>query len=298
MDVNQLKYFIAVAQTLNFSEAARRNGVTQPSISHYIGELEKQLGAQLFIRSRRSVAITDAGREFLPYAVEMVEIAEKAAHRIKRMENGSSGRVSIAALTTSSEVLSRCLTAFAHKWPDIMVDINFNSGRSQVIVMNEARYDFHFAVREMVPAGDTFESIISYIDHLCVAFPAGHPMAGAPLDFSKLADERFIGVSESDSPALYNTIMSVCTARNYTPNIVCQYDRPEAVLFSVGTGMGISIIPEAFSKVFYSENVSFTRIPGEDAIRIYVVAWRKNIVNPAARLFLNVVREVIAQTDI
>ena len=179
-----------------------------------------------------------------------------------------------------------------------MVDINFNSGRSQVIVMNEAKYDFHFAVREMVPAGDTFESIVSYIDHLCVAFPSNHPLAEKPLDFSKLANERFIGVSEGDSPALYNTIMNVCTARGYTPNIVCQFDRPEAVLFSVGTGMGISIIPEAFSKVFYSENVSFTRVPGEDAVRTYVVAWHKNITSTAARHFLDVVREVIARNPL
>ena len=79
MDINQLKYFISVAQTLNFSEAARRNGLSQPAISHHIGELEKQLGCQLFVRSRRSVTMTDQGREFLPYAADMVETAEKAA---------------------------------------------------------------------------------------------------------------------------------------------------------------------------------------------------------------------------
>jgi DNA-binding transcriptional LysR family regulator len=66
MDINQLKYFIAVAQTLNFSEAARRSGISQPSISHSISELEKQLGAQLFIRSKRNVMITDAGRSCCP----------------------------------------------------------------------------------------------------------------------------------------------------------------------------------------------------------------------------------------
>ena len=66
MDMNQLNYFISVAQTLNFTEAAKRNGITQPSISHHINELEKQLGARLFLRDRRSVTLTDAGREFLP----------------------------------------------------------------------------------------------------------------------------------------------------------------------------------------------------------------------------------------
>lgn len=96
MDMNQLNYFISVAQTLNFTEAAKRNGITQPSISHHINELEKQLGARLFLRDRRSVTLTDAGREFLPYAMEIVETAQDAICRVKQTEDGSKGHISIA----------------------------------------------------------------------------------------------------------------------------------------------------------------------------------------------------------
>lgn len=292
MDINQLKYFISAAQTLNFSEAARRNGISQPTISHNIGELEKQLGAKLFERSRREVSITPAGRELLPRAVEIVEIAEKAAFRIKQMEDGRQGHLSIAALTTSSAMVSRCLAEFAKRWPDIMVDINFTSGRSQVLAINEAKYDFHFAVKEMLPKDSNFESIVSHTDHLCVAIPEGHPLANEPLDFSKLQGERFIGVSETDGPALHGEIAALCEARNYRPNVVCKFDRAEAVLLSVGAGLGISIIPEALSRVFYSEHVVFKRIPGKDTLRTYIIAWRKNMQNPSAKLFLDVVQEL------
>lgn len=295
MDINQLKYFISVAQTLNFSEAARRNGISQPAISHHIGELEKHLGCQLFLRSRRSVTMTQQGREFLPYAVQIVETAEKAAFQIRQREEGVDGHVTIAALTTCSHVLSRCLARFAEQAPDVSVDISFTSGRSQVIAMNEERYDFHFAVKEMVPAGETFDSLASYVDHLCVAFPAGHPLANEPLDFSRLKEERFVAVSESDGPALYSEVMKACRLRGYTPNVCYQFDRAEAVMLAVGAGLGISIIPEAISKVFYSENVVFRRIEGEDAVRNYVVAWRRELLNPAARLFLKTVREVLEQ---
>ncbi|MBO4676653.1 MAG: LysR family transcriptional regulator [Oscillospiraceae bacterium] len=292
MDVTQLKYFIALAQTLNFSEAARRCGITQPSMSHSIVELEKQLGSPLFVRSRKGVTITKAGRELLPSALEIVDIAEKTAFRIHQMEHGKTGSVSISALTTSSAVLSKCLTAFSKRHPDILTDITFTSGRSEVLAMNEAKYDFHFAVQEMVPAGETFDSLVSHVDHLCVAFPVDHPLANESLDFSKLAGERFIAVSESDGPALYNEIRRVCEARSFTPNVVCQYDRAEAVFLSVGAGTGIAIVPEALGSVFYSENVKLVRIPGSDAIRTYVVAWPRNITNPAAKLFLEVIREL------
>ena len=68
MDITQLKYFITVARTLNFSEAARRMGVTQPLISHHVNELEKQLGGKLFTRSRHKVTLTEAGERTIRYA--------------------------------------------------------------------------------------------------------------------------------------------------------------------------------------------------------------------------------------
>ena len=294
MDINQLKYFISVAQTLNFSEAARRYGLTQPSISHHIGELEKHLGARLFLRDRRSVSLTEEGLEFLPYALEMVETAERASFHIRQMEQGRSGHISIAALTTCSAVLSRCLAEFSAAYPDITVDISFNSGRSQVLAMNEVKFDFHFAVEEMVPAGDTFEHIRTHTDRLCLAFPAQHPLATAPLDFSRLKNERFIAVSESDGPALYGQIARVCEARGYSPTVTCQYDRAEAVLLSVSAGLGISIIPEALSRAFYSENVVLRPISGDDTLRTYVLAWKRSLSNPAALLFADTAKKLFS----
>ncbi len=292
MDINQLKYFVSVSQTLNFTEAARRHGLTQPAISHHINELEAQLGSKLFTRDRRSVALTESGRGFLPYALEMIELSEKAAFQISQMKKGYKGSLSIAALTTSSAILSRCLSVYSGRYPDITIDINFTSGRSQVLAMNENKYDFHFAVREMIPAGQTFDFIETHTDQLCAAFHKDHPLARRPLDFSKLADERFIAVSESDGPALFNQIADICSARGYKPKISCRYDRAEAVLLSVGAGLGISIVPEALRKVFYAENVVFIPIPGEDTLRTYVVAWHKANTNPAVELFRNVLKEL------
>lgn len=290
MDINQLKYFISVAQTLNFSEAARRSGLTQPSISHHINELEKQLGCKLFIRDKRSVSLTDQGRAFLPSALEIVEISHKAALQVASMEQGLAGHLSIAALTTSSAILSRCLAEFSRTYPQITVDINFTSGRTQALIMGEDKYDIHFAMEDMVPVGETFTSVHAHTDRLCLALPKDHPLAGGPADFSKLRGERFISVSQNDGPELYKQIMAVCRARSYKPNVTCQYDRAEAVLLSVGAGVGISIIPEALSHVFYSDNVVFLPIEGKDVYRNYVIAWRRSITNPAVTLFAEIVR--------
>ena len=294
MDMNQLNYFISVAQTLNFTEAAKRNGITQPSISHHINELEKQLGARLFLRDRRSVTLTDAGREFLPYAMEIVETAQDAICRVKQTEDGSKGHISIAAVTTASETLSKCLSAFARQYPDILVDINFTTGRGQSITMNENKYDFYFAMKDMMPTGETFDYLISNVDQLCLTLPKGHPMAGQPIDFTKLKDERFISISEAEGPALYAQIKKVCEAMDYAPKITNRYDTAETVLLAVGAGLGISILPQAITKVFFSDNVEAIPILNADcAGRTYVVAWHRQSVNPTANLFLEVVKEVL-----
>ncbi len=291
MDISQLKYFIALAQTRSFSEAARRCGISQPSMSHGISALEKQLGAPLFLRSRKSVTITDAGKILLPSAMQIVETAEKAQFRIRQIETGATGSIEISALTTSSAALAQALTAFTRKYPEIMTDISFTSGRSEAIAMSESIGDVHFAVKDMVPEGELFDYIVTHYDRLCMAFPADHPLADKELDFSKLKNERFIGVSESDGPTLRREIQRVCESRGYRPNIVCQYDRAEAVLLSVGTGTGIAVVPEALGKVFYLNNVKLKRIPGDDALRTYVMAWQKDLQNPAARLFIEVAKE-------
>ena len=292
MDITQLKYFVAVANTLSFSEGARRCGISQPSMSHSISELEKQLETTLFNRSRKSVELTDTGKQLKLRAEEILELAEKAKLEIRQLDQGRTGSLSICAITTSSAPLSKCLSVFSSRYPDIITDISFTSGRNQTQAMIEQNHDFYFAVKEMVPQGDTFDYLVSNTDHLCVVFPPDHPLADRPLDFGMLQDERFISISELDGPVLSREIDHVCRTRGYHPNVVCQYDRAEAVLLSVSAGIGISIIPEALKGASYSENVRFVRIPGKDAERTYVIAWPQKSANRAAAKFLEVVKEL------
>ena len=293
MDINQLRYFISVAQTLNFSEAARRNGLTQPSISHHIGELEKQLGTRLFVRDKRSVTLTDTGRAFLPSALEIVELAHSSEMKLKKMETGRSGHLNIAAITSSSAMLYRALRAFNAAYPEVSVNISFNTGRHQTVTINEERFDIHFSMKEMVPGGEAFSILPLESDCLCLALPADHPLCPAfrenGIDFSRLKGERFIAFSENDGPMLYKQVLAVCKARGYTPQIFCEQECAEAVALSVGAGCGIALLSGNLKSVCYAENVALFPIEGDDARRDYVMAWRKNALNPVVQLFTKTV---------
>ena len=293
MDINQLRYFISVAQTLNFSEAARRNGLTQPSISHHIGELEKQLGTRLFVRDKRSVTLTDTGRAFLPNALEIVELAHTSEMKLKKMETGKSGNLNIAAITSSSPILYRCLRAFASAYPEIPVNISFTNGRHSSVTINEERFDIHFSMRDLVPTGEAFTILPIETDCLCLALPADHPLCADfrehSIDFSRLKGERFISFSETDGPMIYKQVLSVCKARGYTPSIYIQQECAEAVALSVGAGSGIALLSGNLKSVCYAENVALFPIEGEDARREYVMAWHKDALNPAVQLFTSTV---------
>ena len=103
MDINQLKYFITVAQTLNFSEAARRHKITQPSISHHINELEKRVGVKLFLRDKRRVTLGCWPGIAAP-CHKIVQAAQNALLKARQAEENAAGHISISAVTAASEV--------------------------------------------------------------------------------------------------------------------------------------------------------------------------------------------------
>ena len=117
MDINQLNCFITVAQTLNFSEAARRNYVSQSTVSRYVSDLEKEFGVQLFTRSHRDVIITSEGKALLPYAIEIVETLKKAKTVIKQMHDGGQGKITLGCDVTSLSFPTKCIADFAEKYP-------------------------------------------------------------------------------------------------------------------------------------------------------------------------------------
>ncbi len=291
MDLNQVNNFLSVAQTLSFSGAARRNGVPQSTVSRHISDLEAELGVKLFYRTKRDVKLTGEGRAFLPYAKEMLETARKANHVVKQLHEGAEGRLSIATIVTSSTILADCLREFGKRYPDILVDITYVSGCEPEWEEREDKYDFHFLHRDILPEGDDFDFLVTHTDNLGVVVPKGHPMVGQPLNFSALKSEKFIIVSEEESPLLYMQVLDVCRAHHFSPPIINRFDAVKSVLLSVGAGLGVSILPLAIPKMILPELVEVIPIDDMDTSVTYVAAWKKEILNPAALLFLNVLRE-------
>ena len=296
MDIEHLRYFISVAQLLNFSEAARQNNVPQPKISRSILELETQLNAKLLFRTNRDVSLTREGETFLPYAIDLVELADKASDMVDQVHSGRTGYLSIATVSTTSRTLASFLSVFSTQYPDIMIDITQNTGKAQAMAMMENRFDFHFAHLSMLPKDGRLDYIVTHRDKLVLVVPKGHRLTQGKLDFSKLFQEKFIMISQPESPQLYEKVMEVCATYHTTPKVIHRYDKAESVLLSVGSGLGVSILPMGLTRAFLPDAVDVIPLDPDSYEIDYVCAWPRQNKNPCSRIFLDVIREYFPST--
>jgi DNA-binding transcriptional LysR family regulator len=291
LDIEHLRYFISVAQLLNFSEAARQNNVPQPKISRSILELETHLKAKLLFRTNRDVSLTREGETFLPYAIDIVDMAAKAADMVDQVHSGRTGYLSIATVSTTSRTLASFLSVFSTQYPDIMIDITQNTGKTQAMAMMENRFDFHFAHLSMLPKDGRLDYIVTHRDKLVLVVPKGHRLTQGKLDFEKLFQEKFIMISQPESPQLYSKVMEICAAHNTTPKVIHRYDKAESVLLSVGSGLGVSILPMGLTKAFLPAAVDVISLDSEASEIEYVCAWPRQSTNPCSKIFIDVMRE-------
>jgi len=283
VDLNQIRSFLAVTQTLNFTSAAKQNGVPQSTISRQISDLETQLGVKLFYRTTRDVQLTEEGRAFLPYALEMTEAEKRGASAVRQLRDGAQGRLSVAAVASAGAFLSDCLYDFGRKYPDVAVDIACVSGGDALLSEGQDPYDFHFLHADMLPPGEAFDAIPTHTDQLCLI-----ARAGRDITLADLPGERFILLSENESPILYMLAMDFFRSRRFSPNIAAEPDSVRAVLLAVSAGLGVTILPSALARAYLPERLSSLPLDIELG---YAAAWKRSLLNPAARLFLEVVRE-------
>ena len=301
MHLNQINSFLAVSKTLNFTGAARQLGVPQSTISRQINDLEAKLGVRLFYRTKRNVQLTDEGRLFLPYAQEISDAARKAVYAVKQIHEGSAGALSIASVPASRGVLGRVLAAFHEEYPDITVSITPVPCGESLMDDTDAPYDFWFLYRDALLDPENYDYVHTHREPLCLARRfAGRkkpvkkqdPADNLP-DPGNLSSEKFILLSEETDPILYMQAMNYCRTHRFTPKITNTFEDLSSVLLSVRAGLGVSVLPLSLAEEDGTGTVEAIPL-GDDVYTIdCIAAWKPSLLNPAAALFLRVLRDTI-----
>ena len=176
MELRQLKYFVKVAETLNFSEAARALLITKSTLSQQIRQLEEQMDTQLFERDKHAVCLTEAGRELLPYAKQTLSAADDCFERILELQKLLRGTLNIGVTYSFSPILTETLLDFAKSYPQVKQNIHYKPMEELMQMLERNELDFVLAFKPSI-RHDNIESHVLFDNHLAAIVRNGHPLA-------------------------------------------------------------------------------------------------------------------------
>lgn len=292
MELFQLKLFISVAHTLNFTRTANDFFITQPAVSYQIKDLEKELGVRLFTRDTHSLKITQAGFELLDYAMQICELEDHAVQRMKNISEERNEKLTIALLHDYIPVFSEILTPFSKKHPKLQIDIYVLDGPELIKSIRNAEYDFYFAIDAMIMENPDYGVYL---------------MSKSPMElfaYKELADKinlddwktmeniPFISISQSYTQ-LCERVNDILEVHGLKPVVKNFYNRPDFILLSINSGIGISILPANYKNPAIYPNIVTFPLNDWDVYPTSAIGYRKNSGNEMAFQFKSLLQQHI-----
>jgi DNA-binding transcriptional LysR family regulator len=280
VELRHLRYFIAVAEQLHFAQAAETLGISAPTLTVQIQQIERALDAQLFSRTKRSVALTPAGEAFLAEARVALEQFERAVSIGRRAGRGELGRVNLGFVGSAafSGVLQQQIRAFRRARPHVYIDAREVPMDQLPVLLDDGRTDIAF-VRLPVELPSSLRTHVLLHDRFCAALPAEHRLAQgtAPIRSRSFAGEGFV------VPEQRGGTIEVGRRGRFSPNILSAPGSLLAVLTDVSLGIGVAIVPNLLTEVVRLPNVVFREIAGEPIPSEIGAVFRKFERAPAVR---------------
>ncbi|KAA2238133.1 LysR family transcriptional regulator [Salinarimonas soli] len=292
MDVRQLRHFLAVAETLHFGRAAERLGMTQPPLSQSIIALERSLGAPLFARTRRSVALTALGEQWLPHVKGALAGIDGLDAVARRLRDGTAGHLDLSFVTTADYgLLPTLVRRYAALHPD--VEIRLKEATSDVQIADLLAGRGHVGI--VIPPGEGLPEPLGYrrlgSERLVAAIPETWLAEGRlALDDERLASAALIGAPliifpRRIAPAFHDLVTGFYAAHGGHARVVQEAIQMQTIISLVSAGIGIALVPESL------RNLARTGVRYVDLVdaapRLETgLVWRKQDDTPTLRRFL------------
>jgi DNA-binding transcriptional LysR family regulator len=265
MELRHLRYFVAVAEELHFRRAAERLHVAQPAVSEQVRKLEDELEVQLFDRTPRSVALTDAGAALLTEAYRVLRQAETARFAARSASNGPRlriGYVPTALLASVPRALRRLVAAM----PNLQTTIEPGSGLELADAVRAGELDVAVVSLPVPTAG---VRVTPFGEQRAVAvFPVGHENAVTPqVRLEQIAPERIVMLPRDTDRPFYDSVLAATCAAGISPTLVEMPDgQVDRLLLAVAAGAGMALVPECVSERYADAGVRFVPLDGESPV--------------------------------
>jgi LysR family hydrogen peroxide-inducible transcriptional activator len=285
MELHQLRYFAAVARTGNFTRAAERCHVSQPSLSQQIAKLERRLDQRLFDRLGRRVLLTEAGRQLLDRAEAILAAVDDTERSLRDGESTGGGRLAVGALpTVAPYLLPAALKRFARCCPAVELTVHEAVTRDLVETTAAGELDVAILALPLEDARLHVEPLLT--EPLLLAMPPRHRLARKRrIRVEDLHDERFILLDEMH--CLGEQVLSFCGANGCQPRIACRSAQLLTVQAMIALGQGVSLLPAMARKADPNRSTVYHPLVDGKPTRTLAVAWHRHRYHgPAAERFL------------
>ncbi|WP_049621187.1 LysR family transcriptional regulator [Frateuria defendens] len=290
IELRHLRYFLAVADELHFGRAAERLGMSQPPLSQQIRQLEQLVGARLFTRSNRRVALTEAGEAFLEETRAILARVERAIDLAQRAQRGETGelRIGFTRATPLSGYIPNAIHAFRQRLPGVQLLLEEMNSLRQIDALLERRLQVGILRGRKLP-----EALVSrrlFRDPLLAVMRADHPLlkgAGArrKLHTEALAREPFVLFARSAGTGIHDHVIALCNDAGFMPRVAQEAREASTIIGLVAAGMGVSILPATCSHI-QVDGVRFVPLADPLAISEVHVAHRRDEHSPLVAQFV------------
>jgi DNA-binding transcriptional LysR family regulator len=284
IELRPLRQYVALAEELHFGRAAARLHMTQPPLTLAIQALERELGATLFERTRRRVALAPAGQALLAPVRRLLAAADELPRLAQSAAAGRSGQLRLAFVSSIAYgPLPEWLRAFRDSHPDVALQLREATLDVQLAAFDADEIDAGFVLHAPHAAPPGFAAWRALAEPLVMALPEQHPAARRRnLRFDAVAQEPLVIFPRQIAPSLYDAVLSAYRSRGATPQIAQEAIQMQTIVNLVSAGMGVAWVPESVTRL-QRPGVVYRSLAGMDLRCETSLLWREPALPVVAR---------------
>lgn len=287
IELRHMRYFLAVADELNFGRAAEKLGIAQPNLSQQIKALEEIVGASLFDRTQRSVHLTAAGEYFMTEAREALAHAQTALTVAQRAGRGEIGQIAVGYVgsATYTGALVSIMGAFRDDFPNVEIGLSELEMTAQLKQIAAGTLDVGF-IRPPVDLPLGVGSSLILQEQVDLAISDRHPLADRDeIALVDLRDETFITPRHAINVSFHKHTTDACAAAGFSPRLGRHGADFVTIISMVAIGLGVALVPQS-CKCLDLPGVRYKRLANTRVLADLSLAYRRSEASPVARAFV------------
>ncbi len=298
MELRHLRYFVAVAQELSFTGAARKLHLAQPSLTRQIHNLEEELGVRLFDRGRKQILLTEEGRRFLVDSQRLLALSLESVKAVQQLNRGEPTQLNIGyAFKFQRDLLPSTLRTFYQTHPGTAVNLFYMPPAEQLRALETRKLDLGFigirpSAASQNMAGLDWECVAR--DDVVVVLPSDHSLAKqSKIKITDLKSLFFVAMSEETHPGARSWLSGLCQRAGFAPRILQDVELESGMMTFVAEGLGVTLARKQIENLPHP-GVVFRPLTSA-AKAEYWIAWHRENHTKVLRAYIEVVKEEAAR---